>query len=681
MKKILSTALSFLLIFGTVFSALGVSAAAEGANTAAWQQDFESFSIGTSQKYSQEYMESSTFPTNGMWAVNADAGYYNQTFAGIYYDAEGIPHEQTAFGEFNFRSAATFTTAKTAGRNGNAETSALLVKATGFTVSMGLEVAKNKDYTLSFWAKSSEDARKFVNSISIISTLNLKFIYQHNRYTKRYNSENANIALTGVADTEAKLEDWRQYTLTFNSGNFEKLYLSLDSVGDADTLDVTAFYLDDFSLQEVKKESSFNYEDLTVGTSLLTTDCSNYPENGQLGYNYLTGYYGQTKAEDYYTVDGTLHSQTAEGSPRDNSGRTCSVTKADAHNSSQSLLIDTRGLTAVMGLTVQKNTNYSLRFYLKGILPEGTTAADTYYLRSAFVATTVNVPHLFDLNGVLNSNVATEKNIALASSCYMASLSTEYFDNWNEINLTFNTGNLEKIYLAFGGNENTQFYLDDLSLTILNKNISTNEGQSIRTTDPAGLRFKSCVDIPNLEKALNQNSEQNNLQVKEIGFVAIRSDYLNSMSLLKNGVYNVNGSTKTAVTGTAWQNGSENNIICEDHGNQVYSFRAVLINIGMNHDGTECSYIPLGLNYSVRTYAVIYNTFLKTESVIYGETLSSSVFTVANYLEENRNDADSLNDWNAVDAYLISAAPKGVTVVGSYATRLAAYTAWKQNQQ
>lgn len=677
MKKILSTALSFLLIFGTVFSALGFSAVAEGANTAAWQQDFENFSNGTSLKY----MESSTFPTNGMWAVNADAGYYNQTFAEAYYDAEGNPHEQTASGKVDFRSAATFTTTKTDDRNGNAENSALLVKATGFTVSMGLEVAKNKDYTLSFWAKSSEDATKFVNSISIISTLNLKYIYRHNRYAPRYNSANANIALTGVSGTKAKIAAWQQYTLTFNSGNFERLYLSFDSVGDADGTNVTAFYLDDFSLLEQKKEYSFDYEDLAVGTNLLTADRSNYPENGQFGYNYIAGYYGQTKAETYYTANGAVHNQTASGSLNGNLDRTCSVTDADAHSGTHSLLVDTRGLTAVMGLGVKKNTNYNLRFFVKGILPEGVTNMDTYRLQTAFVSTTVNVPRLFELNGVLNSKVAAEKNIALASSCYMASLSTAYFNNWNEINLTFNTGNLEKIYLAFYGLSNTTFYLDDLALTILSESVSINEGQSIRTTDPAGLRFKSRVDIPNLEKALNQNSEQNNLQVKEIGFVAIRSDYLNSMSLLKNGVYNVNGSTKTAVTGKAWQSGGTNNIICEDHGNRVYSFRAVLINIGMSQNGTECSYIPLGLNYSVRTYVVIYNTFLKTESVIYGETLSSSVFTVAHYLEKNHSDSDSLNDWNAVDAYLKSATPKGVTVVGSYQTRLAAYTAWKQNQQ
>lgn len=677
MKKILSTALSFLLIFGTVFSALGFSAVAEGADTAAWQQDFENSSNGTSLKY----MESSTFPTNGMWAVNADAGYYNQTFAEAYYDAEGNPHEQTASGTVDFRPVATFTTAKTNDRNGNTENSALLVKATGFTVSMGLEVAKNKDYTLSFWAKSSEEATKFVNSISIISTLNLKYIYRHNRYAPRYNSTYANIALTGVSGTEAKITDWQQYTLTFNSGNFEKLYLSLDSVGDTlVSTNVTAFYLDDFSLQEIKKECSFDYENLAVGTSLLTADRNNYPANGQFGYNYNAGYYGQTKAEDYYTVDGAMHSQTAGGALRDNLDRTCSVTTADAHSSTHSLLVDTRDLTAVMGLAVQKNTNYSLRFYLKGILTAGTTA-DTCYLNSAFVATTVNIQRVFDHNGILSSSVADEDSVALASSCRPSLLSDSYFNNWNEISLTFNTGNLEQIYLVFYGNSNTRFYLDDLSLTILSESISTDEGQSIRTTDPAGLRFKSRVDIPNLEKALNQNSEQNNLQVKEIGFVAIRSDYLNSMSLLKNGVYNVNGSTKIAVTGKAWQSGGTNNIICEDHGNQVYSFRAVLINIGMNQNGTECSYIPLGLNYSVRTYAVIYNTFLKTESVIYGETLSSSIFTVANYLEENHNDADSLNDWNAVDAYLKSNAPEGVTVVGSYATRLAAYTAWKQNQQ
>lgn len=372
--------------------------------------------------------------------------------------------------------------------------------------------------------------------------------------------------------------------------------------------------------------------------------------NGVVGANKNAGYYGAlvngTRTDIYNNVETVTASGTVDG----NTAKAAVIKKEEKGN--KYLLVGNgyNGWGRFITLAVQPNTNYKLSFKYRD------SGAGT--MRGIFVTTTVNI---------LNLVTSEESKYTLAKKGFKDR--TELVTDWTELTFNFNSGNLSTVYLVFGdngqgapnGNRTTD--VDDLYLTsIADDSITTFGGASIRTTGNPALRFKSTIDVAAIETATGAT-------VSEFGFTAIRSDYLDTAALVKDGVYG----SKKAVTGVAYQAGGEDNKILEQDGNK-YTFRAALYNIGVNKDGSKFDYSILGKEFSVRTYVVLQHNG-GTLEVLYGETQSYSIFEVAKFLEDNQTTYES--DWNAVNSYLNAA--DQTADINTVANRAAAYAAWKEN--
>ena len=306
---------------------------------------------------------------------------------------------------------------------------------------------------------------------------------------------------------------------------------------------------------------------------------------------------------------------------------------------------------ANMGVAVEKNTNYILSYDIK--FEEGAVLKE-----ASFIATTVNT-------GNANSGKPLSQ-LDWPFKLANFDIRAVNAESWTTVSAAFNSGNLEKVYLVMSDNANTgknAYYLDNITLTkVSNDSITTFGGASIRTTGNPALRFKSTIDVAAVGAATGAT-------VSEFGFTAIRSDYLGTAALVKDGVYG----SKKAVTGVAYQAGGEDNKILEQDGNK-YTFRAALYNIGVNKDGSRFDYSILGKEFSVRTYVVLQHNG-GTREVLYGETQSYSIFEVVKFLEDNKATYES--DWNAVNSYLNAA--DQTADINNVANRAAAYAAWKEN--
>ena len=195
---------------------------------------------------------------------------------------------------------------------------------------------------------------------------------------------------------------------------------------------------------------------------------------------------------------------------------------------------------------------------------------------------------------------------------------------WHDFEIGFNSGSHTKLALRilFAA---SPVYVDCIELNELSVNdggvveITSNKGQSIRTSEPMGLRFKS-----NIKKSLLESGIEG-FKIVEYGSVAIRTAILGEAELtLGSKGNNESGYEIAAKKGTAYKNDGTNLIFAEY--DDSYDFTAVLINIGLQSN-ERTDYGFFAQEYSVRTYAVLERAGVQI-TVYDDETVNASVFDV-----------------------------------------------------
>lgn len=165
------------------------------------------------------------------------------------------------------------------------------------------------------------------------------------------------------------------------------------------------------------------------------------------------------------------------------------------------------------------------------------------------------------------------------------------------------------------------------------------KGNSIRAVGNQGLRFKYKIDTDII------NNGYMGYTVKEIGALAIRTDYLNGAELVKNGEYTYN-KLRLPVAGIFYN--AENNVnMINDEG--IVS--ALLFNIGYNKTNKTTTYEAYKYLFTVRTYMILESD--GEEITVYGDHDDAAVFNVMKtILNSDKTDDQTLSDKNAVKTLL-----------------------------
>lgn len=641
MKKSISIVLSLLMVF-SCFTCLLTStaqAASVSAWTELWHQGYEDSAVGDNLKVSQEVAKTGALPSAekpGLeWGVNAAAGYFN------YASADAIDATK-----FNYRNN-TMTVTDAEAASGE-KSVAIMAGMFAFSTSLG-NLTPNTNYKVAVKLKGySEIAELRYPAIYVAKTL-----FETNLANNPEKQQS--VCLKDSAGNYARIQNYTYKTdsfdtveLEFNSGDCETAYLVLAFNNGPTGVAGKNLWVDDLSLSTLQDVEDINaigtFEGIKNGTSLKVKDITKFPENGEWGVSKLAGYFGATYEGTNYDKYNNAHAVTATGSSGDNAAASFKIENSGDAAHGNVLRVAHTAWVASMGIAVEKNTNYILSYDIK-------YAAGAKLKGGSFISTAVNTKAL--------DEIGEEFKLAAYN------LSSVNSESWTSASAAFNSGNLEKVYLIMNdrNGSNNDYYLDNITLTkVSNDSITTFGGASIRTTGNPALRFKSTIDVAAVGAATGAT-------VSEFGFTAIRSDYLGTAALVKDGVYG----SKKAVTGVAYQAGGEDNKILEQDGTK-YTFRAALYNIGVNKDGSRFDYSILGKEFSVRTYVVLQHNG-GTREVLYGETQSYSIFEVVKFLEDNKATYES--DWNAVNSYLNAA--DQTADINNVANRAAAYAAWKEN--
>lgn len=604
---------------------------------------FEGIKNGTSLKVSQANAEAGTLPGIGEWGWNSNSGYFGQILARETTLIDGTKYTPAAAGSFDYRPNATIAVSNSKAHSGS---NSLQVANDYGMVSVGLNVEKNTDYKLTYYCLVTRSSVPF-KIHGVYSDLQIAQISNgtvNDTGTGTQNSQQISLGAKTLDVTNTT--DWQKVEVAFNSGNLEKVYYAFAFDG------AQVAFIDDLALTKVAAPTSFgDLEDFVAGTSLKVKDITQFPGNGEWGANKNAGYFGATYAGTNYDKYNNAYEVTAAGTATDNTDASFKIVNSGDAEHGNVLRAAHLAWVANMGVAVEKNTNYILSYDIK--FEEGAVLKE-----ASFIATTVNT-------GDANSGTPLSQ-LGWPFKLANFDISAVNAKSWTTVSAAFNSGNLEKVYLVMSDSNNTNknaYYLDNITLTkVSDDSITTFGGASIRTTGNPALRFKSTIDVAAIETATGAT-------VSEFGFTAIRSDYLGTAALVKDGVYG----SKKAVTGVAYQAGGKDNKILEQVDNK-YTFRAALYNIGVNKNGSKFDYSILGKKFSVRTYVVLQHNG-GTREVLYGETQSYSIFEVAKFLEDNQ--ATYKSDWNAVDSYL-NAADQPADI-NNFANRAAAYEAWKEN--
>ncbi len=602
---------------------------------------FEGIKSGTSLKVSQANAAVGTLPGIGEWGWNSNGGYFGQILARETTLIDGTKYTPAAAGSFNYRPDATIAVSNSKAHSGS---NSLRVANDYGMVSVGLNVKKNTDYKLTYYCLVTKSSVPF-KIHGVYSDLQIAQISNgtvNDTGTGTQNSQQISLGAKTLDVTNTT--DWQKVEVAFNSGNLEKVYYAFAFDG------AQVAFIDDLALTKVAAPTSFgDLENFAAGTSLKVKDITQFPEDGEWGANKNAGYFGATYEGTNYDKYNNAYEVTAAGTATDNTEASFKIVNSGDAEHGNVLRAAHLAWVANMGVAVEKNTNYILSYDIK--FEEGAVLKE-----ASFIATTVNT-------GNANSGKPLSQ-LDWPFKLANFDIRAVNAESWTTVSAAFNSGNLEKVYLVMSDNGNTgknAYYLDNITLTkVSDDNITTFGGASIRTTGNPALRFKSTIDVAAIEAATGAT-------VNEFGFTAIRSDYLDTAALVKDGVYG----SKKAVTGVAYQAGGEDNKILEQDGSK-YTFRAALYNIGVSKDGARFDYSILGKEFSVRTYVVLQHNG-GTREVLYGETQSYSIFEVAKFLEDNQTTYES--DWNAVNSYLTA---DGQTAdINNVANRAEAYTAWK----
>lgn len=186
------------------------------------------------------------------------------------------------------------------------------------------------------------------------------------------------------------------------------------------------------------------------------------------------------------------------------------------------------------------------------------------------------------------------------------------------------------------------------------------KGNSIRSKGTQGLRFKYQFDTDIIDNGYMGYT------VKEIGALAIRTDYLNGEELVKNKEYSFNNKLRAPVLGIFYN--AENNVnMISDEGYAT----ALLFNIGYNKTKKTTTYEAYKYLFTVRTYMVLESN--GEEITVYGDQDNAAVFDVMKaILESPKEDEQTKADKTSVNEILNSTKTdvNGITVGAAYNTWL-----------
>ena len=195
---------------------------------------------------------------NFLCAIYVEGENFGVTFAETIYDAKGNAYTQEAK---NSPEALTNVSAKIKNDYAYSGVNSLYVGNNYRTLSTALNVEKNTNYTLSYYAFAPNG--KIMSASGIVTTLNIGrtngAITAGQPVDSAGNPVSSLYAAVADFNTQftlaksAKLtfdgENWQKVTLNFNSGNLEKLYFAIAPSGDA------SFYIDELCLTAEEEET------------------------------------------------------------------------------------------------------------------------------------------------------------------------------------------------------------------------------------------------------------------------------------------------------------------------------------------------------------------------------------------------------------------------------------------
>ncbi len=248
MKKLLSLALTVLLIACTVITPLSVSAAAADYSTS-----FEDYTVGASVVHTDKTTQ---FPSAGEWGGIKTAGYRGQTFAGTFYDNQGNEYTQNATGSYSSNISV----------NASSDYAYLGSKSLYFSgpswaFATAIENVKpGKTYTVSYRIKRNPTvtARTTLKATAVLTTLNIGSATGVNsNFNNHICNLYSSLALAVKKNVDLSNDNWElismEFTVPEKATNLTTVYLVMDSTGNGATT-VNQFYMDDLTVTEKREE-------------------------------------------------------------------------------------------------------------------------------------------------------------------------------------------------------------------------------------------------------------------------------------------------------------------------------------------------------------------------------------------------------------------------------------------
>ena len=325
--------------------------------------------------------------------------------------------------------------------------------------------------------------------------------------------------------------------------------------------------------------SSASFENIANGTGMNVETNTTFPHDNRWGSNKNAGYYGATYAGTVYDKDGVAYTQedyvTPKGLDSVTGGAIAKVSNEKAHSGTNSVKLSLNYRTASLALDVTPYTDYVLSYYWIG-------AADTA-LKASAITTTLNV-------GREESATWTELlTTPLLNQLYAGSLIVKSIasadeiaasdgETWRKVTLSFNSGNLDKLYLVIAPKANEIVWVDDIVC-------QATVPATFAVTD-----MKSCAAVEGVDCDLDNLFIGQNVQFKVI-------DNMETIPVVK---------------------ANDVTLRCDENG--VYSFRAAANNtLSVRFAGDE------GLNDYDKDYAgndlSAYNEDVYLKSIWEGDTV------------------------------------------------------------
>lgn len=219
---------------------------------------FEKYENGTSLVVSSV----NDFPTDETWGAQWNNGYYKRTHAGTVYDKDGRTYTQIDAEGMYAPATPDQNYAKVSNRYAKSGTNSLYLNMGSFPCAVTkIRVEKNTDYVLSYYWFAP--AGKSIGASAVTTTVNVGDISAVDGVNSPLMDSLIRFAIDSkyFAASAVSTGGWQKMHHSFNSGNFEELYLVIqpsvncsyqNSTGKTEFPYISDIWVDDFSLIEAK---------------------------------------------------------------------------------------------------------------------------------------------------------------------------------------------------------------------------------------------------------------------------------------------------------------------------------------------------------------------------------------------------------------------------------------------